>query len=175
MFDVATVEKEIGKLEEQSTQPGFWQDQANAQAIMRQLAEKKKTAQRWRELEKKLGDAAELLTISAEDAALQEELTKELETLASQIDEYEFQLAFSGEYDARNAIMTIHAGAGGTESQDWAEMLMRMYLRWAERRGFEAEILDTSPGDEAGIKKTVIAIKGEYAVGYLKSEHGVHR
>ncbi len=142
---------------------------------MRQLAEKKKTVQRWRGLEKRLADAAELLAISAEDTALQEGLAKELETLGSQIDELEFQLAFSGEYDARDAIITIHAGAGGTESQDWAEMLMRMYLRWAERRGFETEILDTSPGDEAGIKRTVIAVNGEYATGYLKSEHGVHR
>ncbi len=84
-------------------------------------------------------------------------------------------MAFSGEYDARDAILTIHAGAGGTESQDWAEILMRMYLRWAERRGFATEILDTSPGDEAGIKRVAISLKGEYALGYLKSEHGVHR
>jgi peptide chain release factor 2 len=142
---------------------------------MRQLAEKKKTAQRWRGLEKKLADIKELIKISEEDAALLDELDKELDELASQIDEFEFQLAFSGEYDERDAILTIHAGAGGTESQDWAEMLMRMYLRWAERRGFATEILDTSPGDEAGIKRVVISFKGEYALGYLKSEHGVHR
>jgi peptide chain release factor 2 len=169
------LEKEVVKLEEQSAQPAFWSDQANAQAIMRQLADKKKTAQRWRGLEKKLKDAAELMTLSHEDNALQVELNSEIEALAAEIDGYEFQLAFSGQYDARNAIMTIHSGAGGTESQDWAEMLMRMYLRWAERRGFETEILDTSPGDEAGIKRVVIAFKGEYALGYLKSEHGVHR
>jgi peptide chain release factor 2 len=142
---------------------------------MRQLAEKKKTVQQWRGLEKKLADAAELVMMSAEDTTLQEELTKELEDLDSQINELEFRLAFSGQYDERDAIITIHAGAGGTESQDWAEMLMRMYLRWAERRGFKTEVLDTSPGDEAGIKRTVIAVKGEYATGYLKSEHGVHR
>ena len=142
---------------------------------MRQLSDKKKTVQQWRGLEKKLVDSAELLSMSASDVALQAELTKELDELASQIDELEFRLAFSGQYDARDAIITIHAGAGGTESQDWAEMLMRMYLRWAERRRFKTEVLDTSPGDEAGIKKTVIAVKGEYALGYLKSEHGVHR
>jgi peptide chain release factor 2 len=162
-------------LEEQSSRPDFWQDQANAQGIMRQLAEKKKTVQRWRGLEKKLADTKELMAISEEDTALLDELDKELDALASQIDDYEFQMAFSGEYDARNAILTIHAGAGGTESQDWAEILMRMYLRWAERRGFETEILDTSPGDEAGIKSVSISFKGEYALGYLKSEHGVHR
>jgi peptide chain release factor 2 len=84
-------------------------------------------------------------------------------------------MAFKSEYDGRNAILAIHAGAGGTESQDWAEMLMRMYLRWAERRGYKTEILDTSPGDEAGIKSIVMGINGDYAAGYLKSEHGVHR
>jgi peptide chain release factor 2 len=175
IFDVAFKEKEIGKLEEESSQPDFWQDQANAQAIMRQLAEKTRTVQRWRGLEKKLADISELIAISDNDDPILAELDTELDGLASQIDEYEFQLAFSGEYDARNAILAIHAGAGGTESQDWAEMLMRMYLRWAERRGFETEILDTSPGDEAGIKRVIIAVKGDYAAGYLKSEHGVHR
>jgi len=91
------------------------------------------------------------------------------------MDELELELAFSGEYDDHNAILAVHAGAGGTESQDWAEMLLRMYLRWAERRGYEAEVLDTSPGEEAGIKSAIISINGSYACGYLKSEHGVHR
>ncbi|HJX13590.1 MAG TPA: peptide chain release factor 2, partial [Dehalococcoidales bacterium] len=134
-----------------------------------------RVVQRWRGLEKKLADIAELAALSEEDESLQAEIEKELDGLASQLDELEFQLSFSGEYDSRNAILAIHAGAGGTESQDWAEMLMRMYLRWAERQGFKAEVLDTSPGDEAGVKSTVIAVSGEYAAGYLKSEHGVHR
>jgi len=142
---------------------------------MRQLAEQSRVVQRWRELEKKLADIAELIELSEEDSPLQAEIEKEMEETAGHLDELEFQLAFSSEYDARNAILAIHAGAGGTESQDWAEMLMRMYLRWAERRGFKTEILDTSPGDEAGLKSTVIAVNGEYAAGYLKSEHGVHR
>jgi peptide chain release factor 2 len=175
VFDVAGKEKEISKLEEESSKPDFWNDQTNAQAVMRQLAEKTRTAQRWRGLEKKLTDISELAAMAGSDDPILAELEKELDRLGSQIDEYEFQLAFSGEYDARNAILAIHAGAGGTESQDWAEMLMRMYLRWAERRGFETEILDTSPGDEAGIKRVIIAVKGDYAAGYLKSEHGVHR
>jgi len=139
------------------------------------LAEKTRVVQRWRGLEKKLADIAELIAISGEDELLQKDIEKELNTLSPQLDDLEFQLAFSGEYDTRNAILAIHAGAGGTESQDWAEMLMRMYLRWAERRGYKAEVLDTSPGDEAGIKSTIIAVNGEYAFGYLKSEHGVHR
>jgi peptide chain release factor 2 len=142
---------------------------------MRQLAEKKKVVARWRGLEKKLCETAEIITVSADDEVLQREIVKELDALESQLDELEFQLAFRGEYDARNAILAIHAGAGGTESQDWAEMLMRMYLRWAERRGYKADMLDTSPGDEAGIKSAVIAVSGDYAFGYLKSEHGVHR
>jgi peptide chain release factor 2 len=142
---------------------------------MRQLAEKSRVVQQWRGLEKKLTETAELVAISGEDDILQKDIEKELDDIASQLDELESQLAFRGEYDARNAILAIHAGAGGTESQDWAEMLMRMYLRWAERRGYQAQVLDTSPGDEAGIKSTVIAVSGDYAFGYLKSEHGVHR
>jgi peptide chain release factor 2 len=162
-------------LEKQSAEPDFWLDQTYAQGVMRQLAEKSRVVQRWRGLEKKLADIAELIAISGEDEVLQKDIEKELDGIASQLDELEFQLAFRGEYDARNAILAIHAGAGGTESQDWAEMLMRMYLRWAERRGYKAEVLDTSPGDEAGIKSTVITVGGDYAFGYLKSEHGVHR
>jgi peptide chain release factor 2 len=142
---------------------------------MRRLADKKRVVQRWRGLEKRLADIAELLTLPDEDESLRAELEKETGELGSELTELEFQLAFKGEYDARNAILAIHAGAGGTESQDWAEMLLRMYLRWAERRGFQTEVLDTSPGDEAGIKNVIIAVNGEYAVGYLKSEHGVHR
>ena len=172
---MAGKEKEIAKLEKQSARADFWLDQANAQNVMRQLAEQKRVVQGWRELEAKAADIAELIVLSEEDAPLQAEIEKELDELASHLDELEFQLAFSSEYDARNAILAIHAGAGGTESQDWAAILVRMYLRWAERRGFKTEILDTSPGDEAGVKSTVIAVDGEYAAGYLKSEHGVHR
>ncbi len=142
---------------------------------MRQLASLTRTVQSWRELEKKLADAAELIPLAEEDNSLQAGLEKELDELAAKLDELEFQLSLGGEYDTRNAILAIHAGAGGTESQDWAEILIRMYLRWCERRGFEAEVLDTSPGDEAGIKSAVIAVSGQYAFGYLKSEHGVHR
>lgn len=142
---------------------------------MRELAEKTKVVQRWRELEKRLVDLDELIELSVEDESVQDDLEKEVNELSTYLEGLEFELAFSSEYDSRNAILAIHAGAGGTESQDWAEMLMRMYLRWAERHGYQAEVLDSSPGDEAGIKSTVISINGEYAAGYLKSEHGVHR
>jgi len=142
---------------------------------MRQLAEQRRVVQRWRELEKKVADIAELIPLAEEDTSLQAEIQSEIEKVASQLDELEFQIAFGGEYDVRNAILAIHAGAGGTESQDWAEMLMRMYLRWAERHGYKAEVLDVSPGEEAGVKSVVIGVSGDYACGYLKSEHGVHR
>jgi len=160
-------------LEGQSAQPDFWLEQERAQSIMRQLAEQRKVVDRWREVEKRVAEVTEL--VSLEDSSLQAEIESEVEKLASRLDEMELEAAFSGEYDARNAILSIHAGAGGTESQDWAQILMRMYLRWAERRGYQAEVLDLSPGEEAGIKSVVIGVNGDYANGYLKSEHGVHR
>jgi peptide chain release factor 2 len=140
---------------------------------MRQLADLRKVVNRWRELEKRASEVAEL--ISLEDSSLEAEIQSEVAKLVFHLDEMELEVAFSGEYDARNAILSIHAGAGGTESQDWTQMLMRMYLRWAERRGYKAEVLDISPGEEAGIKSVVIGVNGDYATGYLKSEHGVHR
>jgi len=142
---------------------------------MRQLAEHTKVVEKWRELEKKVSEIAELIPLAEEDVSLEIEIEAEIENIASRLDKLEFELAFASEYDARNAILAIHAGAGGTESQDWAEILLRMYLRWAERRGYGAEIFDVSPGEEAGIKSAVIGVKGDYACGYLKSEHGVHR
>ncbi len=142
---------------------------------MRQLAEQKKVVERWRGLEKKVADIAEGLLLVEEEPSFREEIESEIEAVASHLDELELEMAFSSEYDARNAILAIHAGAGGTESQDWAEMLMRMYLRWAERRGYKAEVLDTSLGEEAGIKSATIGVSGDYVFGYLKSEHGVHR
>jgi len=140
---------------------------------MRQLAEQKKVVERWRGMEEKAAEIAEL--ISLEDDSLEAEIGSEVEELTSRLDEMELEAAFSGEYDSRNALLSIHAGAGGTESQDWAQMLMRMYLRWAERRRYKAEVLDVSPGEEAGIKSVVIGVNGDYANGYLRSEHGVHR
>jgi len=162
-------------LEKQSAQTDFWLDQTRAQGVMRRLADYKKTVEKWRSLEKRVADITESLPLAEEDTIFREEIGSEIEAVASELDAIELEMAFSSEYDARNAILEIHAGAGGTESQDWAEMLLRMYLRWAERRGYKTEILDTSPGDEAGIKSATIEISGDYAFGYLKSEHGVHR
>jgi peptide chain release factor 2 len=133
--------------------------------------------ERWRGLEKRVADTAELMSLVEEegDSRLRVEIQSEIDRIASDLGELELELTLGGEYDERDAILSLHAGAGGTESQDWAEMLMRMYLRWAERRDYKAEVLDVSPGEEAGIKSAVIEISGSYAFGYLKSEHGVHR
>ncbi len=172
---MATKEKEIARLEAQSAQPDFWSDRAKAQHVMQLLSERRKVVDRWREVEKKVADLTELVSLAEEDTALAAEIESEIAGISSRLDEMELEAAFTSEYDARSAILAIHAGAGGTESQDWAEMLVRMYLPWAERRGFQAEVLDVSPGEEAGIKSAIISLKGDYACGYSKSEHGVHR
>jgi len=142
---------------------------------MRRLSGIRTLVARWRGLEKKLNDLLELMALAEEDAAIAEEIQSEVDEVAVEIDELELEKAFTSEYDARNAILAVHAGAGGTESQDWAQMLLRMYTRWAERRGFKSEVLDVSQGEEAGIKSAVIGITGDYACGYLRSERGVHR
>jgi peptide chain release factor 2 len=144
---------------------------------MRRLAEQKRTVEQWRSLEKNTFDIGEMINLATDEAdtSFTEEIRTDIGKLAEILDKLELELAFSGEYDSRNAILQIHAGAGGTESQDWAEMLLRMYLRWAERHGFKAEILEESRGEEVGIKNVTVGIAGEYAFGYLKSEHGVHR
>ena len=141
------------------------------------LADLKDAVDAWRNLEGRASSAYDLLTLALDegDTTLEESLRSELEEIAAEIRDREFQLTLSGEYDARNAILAVHAGAGGTESQDWAHMLLRMFLRWSERRRYKSEILDMSPGDEAGVKSAVISIEGKYAYGYLKAEGGTHR
>ena len=144
---------------------------------MLKLAEVRRAVAPWRGLEERLNDAGELASLEGADVdtSLVGEIQSEVEEAASQLDRLELEIAFSGKYDKRSAILTIHAGAGGVESQDWAEILLRMYFRWAERRGYKAEVLDVSPGEEAGLKSVTVQISGRYACGYLKSEHGVHR
>ncbi|MFC1921205.1 peptide chain release factor 2 [Chloroflexota bacterium] len=174
-LDVAAREKEITRLEKQTAKPDFWLDQSEAQGIMRQISEHKKVVEKWRGFEKRISEIAELSLLAEDDDYFREEFESGIEEAATLLDNMELETAFSSEYDNRNAILAFHAGAGGTESQDWAEVLLRMYLRWAERRGYKTEILDTSSGDEAGIKSATISISGDYAFGYLQSEHGVHR
>jgi peptide chain release factor 2 len=144
---------------------------------MRRLGVKKNLVSAWRELEKKVVDLREMivLAIEEEDHSLEEEIQRELKKLSSRFEQLQSQQFFTGDYDSRNAMVALHAGAGGTESQDWANMLLRMYLRWAERHNYKAEVLDVSAGEEAGIKSAILEIKGDYVYGYLKGEHGVHR
>ena len=144
---------------------------------MRRLAAVRARVATWRGLETKVADLLELVDLAEaeSDEATAADIGRELDALDTQVDDLEFELTFSGPYDERSAILAIHAGAGGTESQDWAEMLLRMYLRWCERRGFPSEVIDLMPGEEAGIKSATVEITGEHAYGYLKSERGVHR
>ena len=144
---------------------------------MRRMAGLKDELESWIGLESSAQDLGELLDLAFEesDESLTQALSEEVGELGSTLRELEFRLMLSGEYDDHNAILALHAGAGGVDSQDWAQMLMRMYLRWAERRGFHSEVLDVSAGDEAGIKSAVIQISGLFAYGYLKAEKGVHR
>jgi len=144
---------------------------------MKRLAEANATSDTWRGLERRSGELRELagLAEAEDDPKLVADLEREASQLAEQLDRLELELTFSGPYDRRDAIVAIHAGAGGTESQDWAEMLLRMYLRWAERRGFQTQVLDMMPGEEAGIKSVTVEMRGPLAYGYLKAERGVHR
>ncbi|MCK4899325.1 MAG: peptide chain release factor 2, partial [Anaerolineales bacterium] len=140
---------------------------------MKNISALREEVESWHNLEGRIGDALELAQL--EDESLRAELERETETLEAEISQREFLAMLSGKYDQGDALLAIHAGAGGTDSQDWAEMLQRMYLRWAESHGYKTEILDTSLGEEAGIKSTTIAVDGRYAFGYLRPEKGVHR
>jgi len=144
---------------------------------MRQLSALKEETESWHELERQVNELVELIELSLQegDISLEQEIHSATDRISSQLDRLDLQLLLGGEYDKRDALLAIHAGAGGTESQDWAEMLLRMYMRWAEKRGYTADLWDTSPGEEAGIKSAMLEIKGRYAYGYLRSEHGVHR
>ncbi len=144
---------------------------------MKRLADLNATIDTWRGLERRAAEAGELIEMAEaeKDPALAQDLEREMAALTAQLDRLELELTFSGPYDARDAILAIHAGAGGTESQDWAETLLRMYLRWAERRGYQTRILDSTPGEEAGLKSVTVEMRGRLAYGYLKAERGVHR
>lgn len=159
------------------SQAGFWNDQELAQKTTREISELKRIIKRWQSVRDSHEDAVVLLELveESEDEELQAELASSVEQLEKEIDRLELESLLSGEYDASNAIVAIHPGAGGTEAQDWAAMLWRMYTRWAEDRGYSVELLDYQAGDEAGIKDVTLLVKGPYAYGYLRSEKGVHR
>jgi len=144
---------------------------------MRQINDLRERVTTWQTLAKQADDALEMVTMSADekDESLLAELQQEAEALAAAVEKLEFQLALSGPHDKASALLSIHAGAGGTESQDWVEMLMRMYLRWAEQSGYKTFLIDQTEGEEAGLKSVTLEISGEYVYGYLKAERGVHR
>jgi peptide chain release factor 2 len=177
VFEIPQLEANAAQIEAETQKPDFWSDNVAAQNAMRRLAQASESVATWRGLEKRLQDAVELaeLAEAEPDAEISAHVEEETEALERELDALEFQLRFNGPYDARNAILAIHAGAGGTESQDWAEMLLRMYLRWCESRGFQTEVLDSTLGEEAGIKSVTLEVQGKNAYGYLKSERGVHR
>jgi peptide chain release factor 2 len=177
VFDIPALESEIARLEEQSAQPGFWDDPQSAQKTMRRLAEAREEVDTWRGIEARARELRELLDLaeSESDAELGQAVAADVGTLASLLEDMELELALSGEYDRRDAILAIHAGAGGTDAQDWAELLLRMYLRWADKHKYETNVLDIMPGEEAGIKSATIEVRGKNAYGYLRGERGVHR
>ena len=171
-------EKELATLHQQAAANELWEDPQRAQAIMRRLAEVEEEVTLWRGIGRRIDDALGLVELALEDETsegLEREMEQEAGELEKLLDDLEFRLAFRDPYAKRNAVLAIHAGAGGTEAQDWAQMLMRMYLRWAEQRGYHTLVVDLSPGEEAGVKSTTIEIEGRYAYGYLKGEKGVHR
>jgi peptide chain release factor 2 len=155
--------------------PGFWDDQERAARTSAAHARTQKRLQTFRELQSEIADLSELAELSADDEEIAAELEGQLDSVEARLAELEEARLFSGEYDAGDAVVTIRSGAGGTDSQDWAEMLLRMYLRWAERRGFGVEMKEASEGEEAGIKSASFIAKGENAYGLFAAERGVHR
>lgn len=176
-FDLDVRRNRLNTLEGQQGDAAFWSNQERARTVVREIKLLKNWVLPFDELSQRVGDArglAELLEAEP-DEAMEAELAGEVGRLEDGVRTFELKAMLQGEDDSRDALLTIHPGAGGTESQDWAEMLMRMYVRWAERHGFTVTILDLQAGEEAGIKSATIEIKGEYAYGYLKAEKGVHR
>jgi len=155
--------------------PGFWDDQEQAANVTAEHARATRKLAQYRDLERDVEDLGPLAELAEEDPELASELDDQVASIQRRLEELEEQRLFSGRYDAGDALVTVNAGTGGTDAQDWAEMLLRMEMRWAERRGFEVELLEASPGEEAGIKSATFMVKGENAYGLLSSEKGVHR
>jgi len=173
-FDPDALIVRIRELEGAMQEPGFWDDQQRAAKISSEHARLARRRERYDNLTQEASDLGELASLAAEDGEL-DEVAESVATLKRELDRLQEEALFSGEYDAGDAVVSIHAGEGGTDAQDWAEMLLRMYLRWAETRGFKTEVLEASPGEEAGLKSATFTVSGENAYGVLKAERGVHR
>ena len=177
IFDIPGKEARLAALDTEMGAPAFWDDNRRAQELIRERTDLSRLVTRTQELAIKAQDLEVLLelAVEADDGSLDDEITEGVGTLRRELDEFDLKVMLSGSHDAKPAILSIHPGAGGTESQDWAQMLMRMYLRWCERAGLKAEVVDLLPGEEAGIKSVTIEVTGDFAYGYLRGETGVHR
>ena len=175
IFDADRKRAEVLELEKKVAQPEFWNNQEQAQSILQTRSRLEQDIQLDSRLVRDVVDLKALAELAEEGEDVLPELTAEVEKLEQEAQHTEIRMLLSGEHDHSNAIVTIHPGAGGVESQDWAEMLIRMYLRWSERSGYTTKMLDYQPGDEAGIKSATFLVEGDFAYGYLSSESGVHR
>ena len=176
-FDITKLENELYNLEDQTNQVDFWNDSKNSSKVLKRITKLKNKVNQFKSIKNKLNNLLELkdLLLQERDSELEKELEKEYTGIVQDIEKLETSTLLSGKYDINNAIVTLHPGAGGTEAQDWVEMLYRMYTRWANANGFSVEELDYLAGDEAGIKSVTFLVSGDYAYGYLKGEQGVHR
>ncbi len=173
VFDLSEKINELNVLEQRAAAPDLWDRPDQAREMLQRLSALQEEIEYWRHLRQEIQDTQELEAL--EDSGMEAELEAEAARLEKELAQAEFHLLLGGPHDNSDAILAIHAGAGGTDSQDWGAMLLRMFLRWTERRGFKTEIFDSMPGESAGIKSVTVGIKGRYAYGYLKSERGVHR
>lgn len=173
IFDLANKKEELALLEVEVQKPDLWDNREKAQRIMIRQSDLRTEIEAFESLKKRVEDTLDLISIA--DDSMQAELTNEIEKIEHKVDQLELATLLSGKYDRGNALLAIHAGAGGTDSQDWAAMLERMYLRWADRHNYQSDILDRTEGEEAGIKSVTIGISGPLAYGYLRPEKGVHR
>jgi peptide chain release factor 2 len=177
VFDAPGKQARLNELDLQAASPDLWSDQAEAQRVMRELSAVREELDPWIAVERRVRDMLELVELAAleDDQGVLDEAERDMAGLMKEVDELEFKLRLNGPYDRSDAIMTITVGLGGVDAQDWTQMLMRMYLRWGERRKFHTEILDLAEGEEAGYKSVTITLRGQYAYGYLRGERGNHR
>jgi peptide chain release factor 2 len=171
-FDPDAVASRVAELEQELGEPGFWDDQTRATAVSTEHSRLSKRLERYERLQSEYDDAAELLELEPDLAG---DISAQLQPLRGELERLQEDALFNGEYDTGDAVVSVHAGAGGTDAQDWTEMLLRMYLRWADDRGFQTELVEASPGEEAGLKSATVTVKGENAYGLFKAERGVHR
>ena len=176
-FDITNLENELANLENQTNKAEFWSDSKNSSIVLKRITELKNKVSQFKKVKTDLDNLIEIkiLLLQESDADLEKELETGINTLETELEKLETSTLLSGKYDINNAIITLHPGAGGTEAQDWVEMLYRMYTRWANANGYKVEELDYLAGEEAGIKSVTFLVSGDYAYGYLKGEQGVHR